>query len=92
MSYLRRDRRTAPLYHFVSIQWMPDMSAWLSPLPMASAIYSQHTEGDGVMRWIKVLLSALAIAICLALLSMLDQPNFEITYPIMTQLSIGNQL
>ena len=28
---------------------------------MAGAIYSHITEGNGVLRWIKVLLSALAI-------------------------------
>ena len=48
---------------------------------MTGAIYPQHTEGDTVMRWAKAQRSALArhAAVCTTLLSMLGQPNFEIT-------------
>ena len=61
---------------------------WKIELNHKGAIYLQHTEGDSVMRWRKLLLSALAgsIAVCPALLSMLGQPNFEITRLIDTPL------
>ena len=48
---------------------------------MASTIYPQHTEGGIVESRRKAQLSALAVPVAVspALLSMLGQPNFEIT-------------
>ena len=51
---------------------------------MAGAIYSQHKEGDSVVRWIEAQPSALAgpKVVCAALLSMVGHPDFEIKLPI----------
>ena len=58
-----------------------DSLSWFKVFRMAGTIYPQHSEGNTVVRCTKAQLSALArhAAVCPALLSMLGQPNFEIT-------------